>query len=105
VLVASRGVGVEVTFGHWEMAVLAGVVVGFVAAVESSRRADESEKREAVEGPCVDSATLVATSSGSPSSTQCVNKRHKMRVQVTSIAGNEVGAVVHCECQPEAGGR
>jgi hypothetical protein len=77
-------------------------IVGVIAGAEFGQAARYArEKREAWEGPCADSATLVATSSGSPNTETCTNKRHKMRVQVTTISGNEVGAVVHCECHGE----
>ena len=55
--------------------------------------------REEWNGRCRDEATLVATTSGSPSSTRCPNRLHRMRVQVASSPSNEeFGAVVFCEC-------
>jgi hypothetical protein len=62
---------------------------------------DYAEKRDAEwNGPCADTATLLATTSGSPSELACPNKRHKMRVTLASAPSNEeFGAVVFCECQ------
>lgn len=47
---------------------------------------------------CIDSATLVATTTGSPNEYSCTNKHHKMRVEASTKAGEEIGALVFCEC-------
>lgn len=92
------------------VAVLAGVVVCVSAMVALNRAIDSvnaTAKREAQEeeerafnGECHDEATLIATSAGSPDKARCLNRRHKMRIEVSTKAGEEVGAVVHCECVP-----
>ena len=67
-------------------------------AADARRAADR--KRQAWEAPCVDVATLLATTAGSPNETACPNKRHRMRVQVATTASNEeIGAVAFCECE------
>lgn len=48
--------------------------------------------------PCHDVSTLVATTTGSPDSFECPNKLHRMRVAASTKSGEEVGAVVFCEC-------
>jgi hypothetical protein len=50
--------------------------------------------------PCRDSATLLATTTGSPSKRECPNRMHRLRIEVASGASNEeYAAVVFCECQ------
>lgn len=66
------------------------------AAVDRQRERDWNEV-------CHDEATLVATTSGSPNSHECPNRMHKMRVTVATKAGEEIGAVVFCECERDAG--
>lgn len=78
-----------------------GFLGAFIFADLNADKRYERQKREAWEGPCADSSTLVATSTGSPNAETCSNKRHKMRVQVTTISGNEIGALVFCECRGE----
>jgi hypothetical protein len=51
------------------------------------------------EEPCHDVSILVATTAGSPSDFECPNRRHRMRVQITTTKTNEeVAALVFCEC-------
>lgn len=52
---------------------------------------------------CQDSATLVATTAGSPNGATCPNRHHRMRVVPATLAGEEIGATVFCEC--ERGGK
>lgn len=71
----------------------------------AKKRAGEEQERQRLlwEGPCKDSATLLATTSGSPSDESCPNKRHHMRVQLsTGPSREEYGALVFCECEREA---
>ena len=83
------------------------LIIGFCFGVDefmefsNKREARVAAERETEKwnGRCFDTSTLLATSSGSPSYQHCENKRHKMRVQVSSLAGKEIGAVVLCECQ------
>jgi hypothetical protein len=82
--------------------VCVGMFAAFVAAEQNQHKRYERQKLEAWNGPCADSSTLVATTTGSPSNHECTNKQHKMRVQVTTLAGEKVGALVLCECR-EAG--
>lgn len=64
---------------------------------------EDRQKREAFEAwvaPCQDTATLLATTAGSPSQQTCPNQNHVMRVQAASGASNEeFGAVVFCRCK------
>lgn len=56
-------------------------------------------------GPCFDSATLLATTTGSPSDQTCPNIRHRMRVEIKTTPSNEeIGALVFCECRRDADG-
>jgi len=58
------------------------VFIGFVFALvgcETTDTAEHRRAREAWHGPCADSATLLATTSGSPNREACPNKRHRMR--------------------------
>lgn len=48
---------------------------------------------------CQDSATLVATTAGSPNGATCPNRHHRMRVVPATLAGEEIGATVFCECE------
>jgi len=48
--------------------------------------------------PCVNEATLVATTSGSPNGATCDNQHHRMRVEPVTRAGEEIAALVFCEC-------
>ncbi len=47
---------------------------------------------------CLDYSSLLATTTGSPNSLHCNNKHHKMRVEPVTKAGEEIGALVFCEC-------
>jgi hypothetical protein len=47
---------------------------------------------------CFNSSVLVATTTGSPNGYSCNNKHHKMRVEPVTKAGEEIGALVFCEC-------
>lgn len=59
----------------------------------------EQQRREAWEGRCRDTSTLLATTAGSPSEYTCRNRLHRMRVQVASApAHEEFGALVFCQC-------
>ena len=50
--------------------------------------------------PCHDFSVLLATTTGSPSTIECPNKLHKMRIQIASAPSKEeFGAVAFCECQ------
>lgn len=71
---------------------------------KAAARELESQRERTWNGPCKDTATLLATTSGSPSYETCQNKHHRMRVQVASGASHEeFGAVVFCECERDAG--
>lgn len=53
--------------------------------------------------PCQDSSTLLATTAGSPDAFSCDNKNHRMRAETVTKAGEEIGALVICECiRPES---
>ena len=72
---------------------------------ETHEEAAERRAKEAWVGPCHDTATLVATTAGSPSQAECPNRLHRMRIEVTAAPSNEeFGAVVFCECQRADGG-
>ncbi len=76
-------------------------LVGWDQQVDGTaeRRRWAEEARKTWEGPCADRSWLLATTSGSPSSAQCPNKKHHMRVQVVTTSSNdEIGALVFCEC-------
>lgn len=61
---------------------------------------NERYERRRWEEPCRDESWLLATTSGSPSGATCLNKNHRMRVQVASVASpEEAAALVFCECQ------
>lgn len=47
---------------------------------------------------CFNTSILLATTTGSPSFATCSNKRHKMRVEPVTKSGEEIGALVFCEC-------
>lgn len=56
-------------------------------------------------GPCVETATLLATTTGSPDTVNCPNVRHKMRVVPATVpSGEEAAATVFCECVAVDGG-
>lgn len=65
---------------------------------ELTATAEHRREREAWHGPCADSATLLATTGGSPNTAACPNKRHRMRSAVATAQGEEIGALVVCEC-------
>jgi len=66
---------------------------------ESVEESQKRQEREAWNGPCKDEATLLATTSGSPNSEQCVNRLHVMQVQVATHPSNEeAAALVFCKC-------
>ena len=84
------------------MRLLVAVVFVLVGCDQAAHeRADQAEAvRLLWEGPCHDSATLLATTAGSPDREYCSNKRHRMRVQLSSgPSKEEFGALVFCECQ------
>jgi len=54
-------------------------LVGCLVGCETTDTAEHRRAREAWHGPCADSATLLATTSGSPNREACPNKRHRMR--------------------------
>lgn len=61
------------------------------------------EKKEWFE-PCHDESELLATTTGSPNSMKCPNRFHRMKVQVaTTPSHEEIGALVFCECERDAG--
>lgn len=53
--------------------------------------------------PCHDESTLVATTSGSPNSTECLNRNHRMHVEPVTRSGEEIGALVFCKCERDGG--
>lgn len=73
-----------------------GGIVWFFIWVDAKQ---ERGRRELREGPCSDQSTLLATTSGSPSSFTCPNKLHEMQVQVaTHPSSEEAAALVFCKC-------
>ena len=82
--------------------ILGGLIWVANASAESDRQRYAAEKREALEGECHDQAVLLATTAGSPDERNCPNRRHRMRVTIATTAGEEVGALVFCECQRDA---
>lgn len=51
-------------------------------------------------GECADQASLLATTAGSPNFMTCPHPKHRMHVQVASVASNEeAAALVFCECE------
>lgn len=71
------------------------------ADIDDSRRQAAAALAE-WNGPCADTAVLVATIAGYTSEHTCANKRHHMHVQVASDPSREeFGAVVFCECERE----
>jgi len=76
------------------------------AACEGPEAAQKRQELEAWNGPCKDEATLLATTSGSPNSEQCVNRLHVMQVQVATHPSNEeAAALVFCKCDRGDAGR
>lgn len=74
--------------------------------IDARNRERERLERE---GPCFDESTLLATTTGSPSSYKCPNRKHRMHVQVATHPSNEeAAALVFCECErtpaPKDGG-
>jgi hypothetical protein len=59
------------------------------------------EKKVKFNEPCLDTSTLVATTAGSPNQFSCSNKLHRMKVETKVIAGEEIGALVFCQCFKE----
>lgn len=60
----------------------------------------QNQKDATWNGPCADTSTLLATTTGSPSMAVFTNKKQKMRVQIANVASpEEAAAVVFCECQ------
>lgn len=56
-------------------------------------------EREQWTSPCKDEAVLLATTSGSPSREACLNRDHRMQVQVATRPSNEeAAALVFCRC-------
>ena len=53
-------------------------------------------------GPCHDESRLVATTAGSPNGFECPNAKHRMRVEVKTQSGEEIAALVVCECIRDA---
>jgi hypothetical protein len=76
-----------------------GGLIYWLAQQESTADAFARERREAWVEPCRDQSTLLATTAGSPSSFECPNRQHRMRVQVATTPTNEeAAALVVCEC-------
>ena len=65
---------------------------------DGNKRAECERRYEYNTDECQDSATLLATTAGSPDNYTCPNKHHKMRVESVTKAGEEIGATVFCEC-------
>jgi len=60
----------------------------------------DRERLEKYNEPCREYSVLLATTTGSPSTMECPNKLHKMRIQIASAPSKEeFGAVAFCECQ------
>ena len=55
-------------------------------------------RRAAWTEPCRNTVTLLATTIGSPSTVECQNRQHMVRVMPATLAGEEIGSVVICEC-------
>ena len=79
---------------------LAAVALVIGCERESDNDRYKRKAHEAWVGPCKDTATLIATTTWSPSERSCPNRLHRMRVEVAAAPSNEeFGAVVFCECQ------
>lgn len=76
------------------------LVLACTACGERSRAEHYADiKRAEWSAPCRDTATLLATTAGSPSQRACTNRLHRMRIEITSRpSSEEYGAVVFCEC-------
>lgn len=83
--------------------IAAACIFGLFKAVDYMQTKDRAhwqrEEERLRNGPCSDTSTLIATTAGSPSSASCVNRLHRMHVQPVTQSGEEVGAVVFCECE------
>jgi hypothetical protein len=75
-------------------AVIIGLFVYGLSAMETPR---ERQARQWTE-PCADESALVATTAGSPNSFTCSNRNHRMRLEVKTQSGEEIAALVVCEC-------
>lgn len=82
-----------------------GLALVFLAGCEESETPQQKHDRLAWTAACSDESTLLASTSGSPNSFRCPNQRHRMRVQTATAAGEEIGALVFCECERGDGGR
>lgn len=62
------------------------------------------EEKRAWESPCRETSVIISTAAGTPSSFTCVNRNHRMRVQLATSAESDAGvsgdtsALVVCEC-------
>ena len=87
-----------------EFAIIAAVVAvlgGFGAFIYYGEKRHMAEANEKRTGHCFDASRVIATTAGSPDDYTCPNIGHRMRLQPVTKAGEEIGAVVFCECQRE----
>lgn len=71
------------------------------ADVEQQKlRADKAEAALAKAVTCVDEATLLATTAGSPDAARCSSPRHVIEGAPISAGTEEVGAMIVCRCRP-----
>lgn len=96
----------------WWFVVIAGMgggclfwMIGAIdKATDAIDKATDRQHHEERLGPCRETATLVATTAGSPNEHTCPNVAHRMRVQVqTTATKEEVAAIVFCECVRDGG--
>jgi hypothetical protein len=72
----------------------------FILSACSVQNMEEREAKKQWEGRCSDTASLLATTAGSPNYLACTNKMHRMRFEVQhATSGEEIGVLVVCECE------
>jgi hypothetical protein len=95
----------DITTKNFILYLAAIVAVGWIShelvgcAREDMRATNEHNRLYYIErSKCHDSSTLLATTFGSPNEVQCEHPDHKMRVEIATKNGEEIGSLVHCEC-------
>ncbi len=81
------------------------ILVTCLATAILASGCDTPAARKVEEGKraCVDTATLLATTAGSPNVFSCWHEDHRMEVSVATLAGEEIGSTVTCRCIRDAG--
>lgn len=78
------------------------ILIACMSAAERFAQQQTDAAAIRAESPCIETAVLLATTSGSPNREWCEDPRHILRAEVaTTATGEEAAALVVCACPQE----